>query len=166
LYRVLLALDSVGVFAEDDRGRVPGSRRYLAIEELGENHYPAWERVLHSVEMGATAFDHVYGVSKWQYMAEHSDEARIFDAAMSSFSSVVAAAAVAAYDFSSSATNPALRGVVADLPHVVAGAQRRLEADGLADRCEVAAGSFFESAPAGDVYPAGQRHILGASTWI
>jgi hypothetical protein len=59
LYRVLLALDSVGVFAEDDRGRFPGSRRYFAIEELGENHYPAWERVLHSVETGATAFDHV-----------------------------------------------------------------------------------------------------------
>jgi hypothetical protein len=117
LYRVLRALDSVGVFAEDDRGRfaltplgatlrtdVSGSLRYFAIEELGENHYPAWERVLHSVETGAIAFNHVYGVSKWQYMAEHADEARIFDAAMSSFSSVVAAAVVAAYDFSSSAT--------------------------------------------------------------
>lgn len=183
LYRVLRALDSVGVFAEDDQGRfaltplgatlrtdVPGSLRYFAIEELGENHYPAWERVLHSVETGAIAFNHVYGASKWQYMAEHSDEARIFDAAMSSFSSVVAAAVVAAYDFSSSATvvdvgggdgtllaailkaNPSLRGAVADLPHVAEGAQRRLDADGLADRCEVAAGSFFESVPVGDTY--------------
>ncbi len=57
LYRVLRALDSVGVFAEDDRGGfaltplgatlrtdVPGSLRYFAIEELGENHYPAWEK--------------------------------------------------------------------------------------------------------------------------
>ena len=161
LYRVLRALDSVGVFAEDDRGRfaltplgatlrtdVPGSLRYFAIEELGENHYPAWERVLHSVETGAIAFNHVYGVSKWQYMAGHSDEARIFDAAMSSFSSVVAAAVVAAYDFSSSATvvdigggdgtlvaailkgNPPLRGVLADLPHVAEGARRRLKTDG------------------------------------
>jgi hypothetical protein len=183
LYRLLRALDSVGVFAEDDKGRfaltplgatlltdVPGSLRYFAIEELGENHYPAWERVLHSVETGAIAFDHVYGVSKWQYMAEHPDEARIFDAAMSSFSSVVAAAVVAAYDFSFCGTvvdmgggdgtflsailkaNPSLRGVVADLPHVVEGARRRLEAEGLADRCEVAGGSFFESAPAGDTY--------------
>lgn len=183
LYRVLRALDSVGVFAEDDRGRfaltplgatlrtdVPGSLRYFAIEELGENHYPAWEKVLRSVETGAIAFDHVYGVSKWQYMAEHPDEAKIFDAAMSSFSSVVAAAVVAAYDFSSSATvvdigggdgtllaailkgNPPLRGVLADLPHVAEGAQRRLQAEGLADRCEVAAGSFFESAPTGDTY--------------
>src|ERR1700686_682259 len=181
LYRVLRALDSVGVFAEDDKGRfaltplgatlrtdVPGSLRYFAIEELGENHYPAWEKVLHSVKTGEIAFNHVYGASKWQYMADHPDEAKIFDAAMSSFSSVVAAAVVAAYDFSSSATvvdigggdgtlltailkgNPSLRGVVADLRHVAEGAQRRLEAEGLTDRCKVAAGSFFESAPVGD----------------
>src|ERR1700674_1617458 len=183
LYRVLRALDSVGVFAEDDRGRfgltplgatlrtdVPGSLRYFAIEELGENHYSAWEKVLHSVETGAIAFNHVYGASKWQYMAEHPDEAKIFDAAMSSFSSVVAAAVVAAYDFSSSATvvdigggdgtlltailkgNPQLRGVLADLPHVAEGGQRRFKTEGLADRSEIAAGSFFESAPAGDTY--------------
>lgn len=183
LYRVLRALDSVGVFAEDDRGRfaltplgatlrtdVPGSLRYFAIEELGENHYPAWEKVLHSVETGAIAFNQVYGASKWQYMAEHPDEAKIFDAAMSSFSSVVAAAVVAAYDFSSSATvvdigggdgtlltailkgKPQLRGVLADLPHVAEGARPRFKTEGLADRCEIAAGSFFESVPAGDTY--------------
>ena len=183
LYRVLRALDSVGVFAEDDKGRfaltplgatlrtdVPGSLRYFAIEELGENHYPAWEKVLHSVKTGEIAFNHVYGASKWQYMADHPDEAQIFDAAMSSFSSVVAAAVVAAYDFSSSATvvdigggdgtlltailkgNPQLRGVLADLPHVAEGAQHRFKTEGLADRCNIAAGSFFESAPAGDTY--------------
>jgi hypothetical protein len=183
LYRVLRALDSVGVFAEDDKGRfaltplgatlrtdVPGSLRYFAIEELGENHYPAWEKVLHSVKTGEIAFNHVYGASKWQYMADHPDEAQIFDAAMSSFSSVVAAAVVAAYDFSSSATvvdigggdgtlltailkgNPRLRGVLADLPHVAERAQGRFKTEGLADRCEIAAGSFFESAPVGDTY--------------
>jgi hypothetical protein len=183
LYRVMRALDSVGVFTQDDRGwfgltplgatlrtDVAGSLRYFVIEELGENHYPAWEKVLHSVQTGAIAFDHVYGASKWQYMAEHPDEARIFDAAMSSFSSVVSAEVVAAYDFSSSATvvdvgggdgtllaailkgNPSLRGVLADLPHVAEHARGRLKAEGLADRCEIAAGSFFESAPAGDTY--------------
>ncbi|MGP0072757.1 MAG: methyltransferase dimerization domain-containing protein [Bryobacteraceae bacterium] len=108
LYRLLRALDSVGVFLEESDGRfaltplgatlrtdVPGSLRYLVIEELGENHYPAWEKVLHSVKTGAIAFDHVYGVSKWQYMTEHADEARIFDQAMASFSSTVAGAVVA-----------------------------------------------------------------------
>jgi len=80
LYRVLRALQSVGVFAEDDR----------------ENHYPAWEKVLNSVKTGTIAFNHVYGASKWQYMTEHPDEATIFDEAMASFSAVVAAAIVEA----------------------------------------------------------------------
>jgi O-methyltransferase domain len=56
------------------------------------------------VKSGATAFDHVYGASKWQSMAERHEEAGILNAAMASFSSVVAAAMVAAYDFSSSQT--------------------------------------------------------------
>jgi hypothetical protein len=66
LYRLLRALDSIGVFTEHDNGRfgltplgetlrtdVPGSLRFFAIEELGENHYPAWEKVLYSVNTGA-----------------------------------------------------------------------------------------------------------------
>jgi hypothetical protein len=47
--------------------------------------------MLHSVETGAIAFNHVYGASKWQYMAEHPYQAKMLNAAMSSFSSVVAA---------------------------------------------------------------------------
>jgi spermidine synthase len=72
-----------------------------------------------------------------------------------------AAAVVAAYDFSSSATvvdigggdgtllaailkgKPQLRRVLADLPHVAEGAQRRFKTEGLADRCEVAPGQFL-----------------------
>src|SRR5215831_224489 len=69
LHRVLRALASVGVFAEDDRQRfaltplgdtlrsdAPGSLRLLAIELLGRNHYPAWDQLLYSVKTGAIAF--------------------------------------------------------------------------------------------------------------
>jgi hypothetical protein len=51
------------------------------------------------------------------------------------------------------AANPQARGVLFDLPHVVAGAAPQLRAAGVADRCEVVGGSFFETVPAGgDVY--------------
>jgi hypothetical protein len=50
---------------------------------------------------------------------------------------------------------PMLRGVLVDLPHVVAGARRLLEAQGVADRCELVGGSFFESVPGG-----GNAYIL------
>jgi hypothetical protein len=183
LYRVLRALDSVGVLAESAdrwfaltplgdtlRSDAPGSLRYFAIEELGENHYPAWEKVLHSVKTGAIAFNHVYGTSKWDYMAEHPEEARIFNQAMASFSAVVAQAIVAAYDFSASSTvvdvgggdggllsailksNPNLRGVLADLPHVSEAARRRFQAEGLASRSEILGVDFFDAVPKGDTY--------------
>ena len=181
LYRVMRALDSVGVLAQDGDRRfaltplgatlrtdVPGSLRFYAIEELGENHYPAWEQLLYSVKTGAIAFNHVYGASKWQYMHEHTEEARIFDEAMASVSSVFAAAIVGAYDFSSSRkvvdvgggngslltailnANAHLRGVLFDVPHVVEAARRGIEYTGLLERCEIVGGDFFKSVPAAD----------------
>jgi hypothetical protein len=183
LYRLLRALDSVGVVAEVDLRRftltpvgatlrtdVPGSLRYFAIEELGENHYTAWEQVLHSVTTGGIAFNHVFGKSLWQHMTEHPPSARIFDEAMTSFSSVVAAEVVAAYDFSPSKkvvdvgggdgilltailkANPQLRGAVADRPDVVPGTHRRFAAEGIAERAEAAGVDFFESVPSADTY--------------
>ena len=39
----------------------------MVIEELGENHYPAWEKLLYSLNSGAIAFNHVYGKSKCEH---------------------------------------------------------------------------------------------------
>ena len=51
------------------------------------------------------------------------------------------------------AAKPGLRGLLYDRPHVVAGAPAVLGAAGVADRCRVEAGDFFEAVPAGgDVY--------------
>ena len=48
---------------------------------------------------------------------------------------------------------PAARGVLFDLPHVVGGARVLLEEAGVLDRCEIVAGSFFDSVPeGGDAY--------------
>ncbi len=184
LHRVLRALASVGVFTEDTQGRfaltplaetlrsdVPGSLRAFTISELGEDHYPAWGEVMHSVRTGEIAFDHLFGMDVWRYRAQHPEEGRIFDEAMASFSSVVNAAIVASYDFSAIDTimdigggdgsliasilkaNPGMKGVLFDLPHVSAGAQRRIEAEGLADRCEIVAGDAFTAVPSGgDAY--------------
>ncbi len=49
--------------------------------------------------------------------------------------------------------NPASRGILFDLPHVVEGAQQKLDTLGLSGRCRIASGSFFESVPTGaDAY--------------
>src|SRR5258708_5740546 len=72
LRRVLRALASVGVFAEDEQGRfaltplgatlqtdVPGSLQAWATVQLGEDHYQAWGELLHSVQTGEVAFNHL-----------------------------------------------------------------------------------------------------------
>ena len=113
LYRVLRALASVGVFAEDDQGRfaltplgatlqtgVPGSLRAYATMTLGEEKYSAWGNMLHSVQTGEIAFDHLFGMNLWQYQAQHPQAAQLFDEAMANFSAVAIAAILASYDFS------------------------------------------------------------------
>ncbi len=55
--------------------------------------------------------------------------------------------------------HPHLKGVLVDLPHVVAGARPKLEEAGLAGRCQTVAGDFFQSVPdGGDAYML--KHVL------
>ena len=54
---------------------------------------------------------------------------------------------------------PALQGILYDLPGVAERATANLQAAGVADRCRVMGGNFFESVPAGaDAYL--MRHII------
>ena len=184
LYRLLRALASVGVFAEESDGRfgltplaehlrtdAPGSLRAWA-RLIGQPYFWAsWGHLLHSVRTGDPAFPDLHGTNVWEHRAAHPEEGEIFDAAMTGLSAPVAEAVAQSYDFSNIgvlvdvgggeggllatilAANPALRGILFDLSHVVATAGALLERAGVADRCEVVGGSFFETVPEGaDAY--------------
>lgn len=184
LYRVMRALACVGVFVEDDQKRfaqtplsetlhsdAPGSLRAMAMAELGQEHYPAWGNLMHSVKTGETAFDNLFKQSVWEYYAEHPEDANIFNQAMKGVTEMVNAAVLGAYDFSgvnklvdiAGGTGglisailrayPQMRGVLFDLPHVIAEAGPLLDAAGSRDRCETATGDFFKSVTeGGDAY--------------
>src|SRR5207302_4819565 len=48
---------------------------------------------------------------------------------------------------------PRMLGVLFDRPHVIAGARSFLETEGVAQRCELLSGDFFEAVPSGgDAY--------------
>jgi hypothetical protein len=50
-------------------------------------------------------------------------------------------------------TCPAMRGILFDMPTVLAGAQKLLQSAGVADRCSTVGGDFFASVPeGGDAY--------------
>lgn len=133
--------------------------------------WEVWGNLLQSVRTGETGYAHAFGTDGWSYRAAHPEESAIFDAAMTSMSRRSAEELVAAYDFSSFAcivdvgggrgallarvlqAAPGARGILFDQPHVVSGATATFEAAGIADRCEIVGGSFFEAVPAGgDAY--------------
>jgi hypothetical protein len=180
LFRVLRALASVGIFTHDEQNRfgdtpllqtlradVPGSLRAFAMTELGEEHYPAWGELLHSVKTGGIAFDQAFGTDVWKYFAQHPDNAKIFNDAMSGMTAQANEALHAAYDFAGIKTlvdiggghgslitsilrrNPDMRGILFDSPQVIEGARPVIHLSDVAARCEPVAGNFFESVPAG-----------------
>jgi hypothetical protein len=189
LYRVLRALAGVGVFAQQADGRFrlnplaeplreggPESLRGLAVM-VGEEQFRCWGDLFETVRTGEVAFDRLFGRPVFAYLAEHPEEAEIFDAAMTGFSGRAMRAVLDAYDLSGVATladvggglgtnlaaalgrYPAMQGVLFDQPHVVERARPVLEAAGVWDRCKVEGGDFFEAAPDGvEAYLLG--HIL------
>ena len=189
LYRLLRGLASVGIFAEGEprqfsltplaeplRGDEPGSKRALALMS-GDEQFRAWSEIDYSIRTGKTAFDKVFGKPIFEYLGEHEDKARIFDAAMTGIHGRESNAVLDAYDFSDIGVladigggngsqitsilekHAELKGILFDLPHVVERAHERLRATGLSHRCQVVGGNFFESVPDGaDAYM--MRHII------
>jgi hypothetical protein len=184
LYRVIRALASVGVFAEDEQGRftltpiaatlqsdAPGSLHAWAIMALGEEDYQAWGDLMHSVRTGESAFTHVFGTGVWQYRAQHSEYAKVFDEAMANLVGVYNEAVLANYPFSTIKTlvdvgggdgsllvailraHPKMNGILFDLPEVAVKAKQKISEAGLSGRCEIVAGDAFDSVPSGaDAY--------------
>jgi hypothetical protein len=182
LGRFLRALTSLGIFVEDTTGRYrqtalsdtlrsdhPESIRPSAMM-LGE-HF-VWKpsgALEETVRTGQPSFERVYGAPFFEYLAGHSDDAAVFNAAMSSSPDYLAAI-VGAYNFSKFErivdvggghglllagillANPRLCGVLYDLPAVVDGASA-LRQEPISQRCEIVGGDFFKGVPAGaDAY--------------
>jgi hypothetical protein len=113
LYRLLRALASNGIFAEDEEGRfaltpmaellqtgVPGSLR-PAVLVFGEpSRWRAWGEMLYSVTTSEPAFKHIHGMDSWDYWAQHPDLSANFNDYMTANTSPQTASIVAAYDFS------------------------------------------------------------------
>lgn len=179
LYRLLRALASLGIFAEDTQHRftltplaeclrsdIPGSQHALAVMS-GEEHYLGWGELLYSVQTGKTGFEKLYGMGVFDYLSKHEEQAKVFDAAMVSIHGRESEAMASAYDFSQFKTladigggngslltailkrTPHLRGLLYDLPGVTERAKTSLQSMGVLDRVQVMGGSFFESIPPG-----------------
>jgi hypothetical protein len=149
----------------------PQSWRAAAIMNGAPWTWQPWGDLLYSVKTGEPAFDHVFGMEFEAYLAQQRDAAATFQAFMQVATAEEALAVAPVYDFSGLTAvvdvgggrgallaailqaNPHLRGILFEAPHVIADAGSVLEAQGVADRCELVAGDFFERLPpGGDIY--------------
>jgi SAM-dependent methyltransferase len=177
LYRVLRALAHAGVlarrgeqFALTPLSRLlvtdaPGSMRDILVLGAEPWHHQLWGELGAIVKTGEPAHDRVLGGPLFAHLERDPAANDVFNRAMVSFSAQTAQAVVAGYDLSRArrivdvgggvghllaaalAKHPEPRGVLFDLPHVVAAAPS------LGDRVEIAGGDFFDGVPAGgDVY--------------
>lgn len=184
LFRILRALVSVGVLSSTEDGGfaqtpvsetlvtdAPSSLRWFAVSELGQEHYPAWGNLMHSVKTGEIAFDNFFGADIWKYFQQNPEDAAVFNNSMTNVTAHTNEAITSLYDFSQFRTivdvggghgglitsilekNLQVKGILFDAAEVIEGARPKIEAAGLSDRLETVAGDFFKSVPeGGDAY--------------
>ena len=141
----------------------------LALMAGSEFNWRTWGDLLYAVRTGETAFEHVFGMKNFEWIALKPERAAAFDAYMANYTQRAAAAILAAYDFSRYrlivdigggngvlmngilSSTPA-EGIIFDTLTGIEGAKQRLGAE-VAGRYQLLAGDFFQTVPeGGDAY--------------
>lgn len=184
LDRALRALVSVGVFTLDGdrfqlndlaaplRKDAQPSLRLTAMTAADPAFWQSYGAALHTIRTGQTAFEHVFGTDLFNYYRSHPAEADTFTQCMTEGSQYRLAGILSALDLGTSRRvvdvgggegtliagvlrhHPQVIGVLFDQPRVLTKASTVLNAAGVGQRCELAAGDFFrDDVPArGDLY--------------
>jgi len=183
LHRLLRALTTIEICRERADGAFeltpmgsllrsdsPESLRSWALYS-GGYQWPIWCHLLDSVKTGESARKLVTGNKLFEHLERDPAVAAIFNQAMVELTRLFSQGVVRAYDFSHMKrivdigggygellatilqANPGTHGVLFDLPHAIEEGRRHMAEVGLEERCEIVAGSFFETVPGqGDGY--------------
>jgi hypothetical protein len=156
-----------GTLRSDARVSMTSAARFYGSQEQRER----WTLLADSVRTGKSIVPALRGKSSFDYFADEPELAELFNQTMASVSELTDVTVVAGYDFSvyptivdvggghgtllaailASAT--ASRGILYDLPAVVANAPSLLRKQEVAERVQIDEGSFFDSVPGGgDAY--------------
>jgi len=141
----------------------PDSVRTFAIWTGDEVNWKPWGQLLYSIQTGKTAFKQVFGSEIFGYFRKNPEAGEAFNLFMTERMNALVKAVASAYDFSKAKviadigggqglllstilkSNPNLKGVLFDLPAVIKEAKNVIEKSGVAERCKLVGGSFFES---------------------
>jgi hypothetical protein len=162
------ALTSLGEALKSD---APGHAHASVLTICSPWFTRALEELTYSVRTGKTAFENQNGMPLFDFLGKHPEAASLFSQTMIGIHGGEPPAVAAAYDFSKLGTivdiggssgnmlaeilnrHKGLRGILADLPHVVKEAPAFLKSKGVAERVTIEPHDFFKSAPkGGDAY--------------
>jgi hypothetical protein len=169
LHRLLRALASDGVFAEDEPGVFRNTEASAVLRESGWDDFAhlfggAWMRAIQQIDAtGEPSFARVFDTDFWSWLGEHPEERAAFDRAMEQ-GKEARIERLAGLEWRGDETvvdvgggnganlvallgrHPGLRGIVFDLPETVR------DEETFGDRLTFVEGDFFERVPPGDVY--------------
>ena len=185
LHRLMRFLASYGIFHENNdmtftltklatpllSGHQDSLRAWLMHHDGNEWRWRAYGNMLHSVQTGEPAFNHIFGTGYFDFISQDQSKATAFDEGMKNLSSQEDANISQIYDFTPHATivdigggkgsliteiltrHLHLTGIIYDLPHVEPSAQEYLQSFNLKNKVTFKAGSFFETIPCNaDIY--------------
>ena len=173
LHRLLRALASEGVFAEEEPGVFGHTEASETLRsgggwaEFAHLFGGVWHRTAGELQAdGRPAFKRIHGTDYWSWLAAHPSEREIFDGAMGE-GKERRADRLEAVEWRGDETvvdvgggngsllvtllarRPGLRGIVFDVPETVR------DEEALGERIAFVEGSFFDFVPEGDVYVLG-----------
>jgi hypothetical protein len=147
------------------RSDVRASVRPFALLEGDPYWWRSKGELLHCVQTGQPAPQHLYGTDEWEYLRQHPETAAVFNDAMTAMTQEETPAILDAYDFSPIhrlvdvggghgallaallRTYPGMHGILFDQPDVVSHALPLLQANGVSNRCETIGGDLFGEMP-------------------
>jgi hypothetical protein len=169
LHRILRALASEGIFAEDERRVFRNTEASVLLGGSGVDDFAhlfgtVWHRAAGGLEAtDAPVFARVFGSDFWTWLAEHPAERGAFDRAMAqsvawkleqleriqwrgdeTVVDIGGGNGTVLVEFLR--RHPGLRGIVFDLPETVR------DEETFGDRCTFVAGDFFNRVPRADAY--------------
>ena len=183
IYHLMRSLISVGVFSLEDNEKfclnslgkhlLTGTSDSLrgTVMTMGDQSYQAWGNLLYGIKTGKTAFNHTFNRDIYSYLKQDSEASLNFNEWMKETTREWLLPVLEAYDFSEVKTlvdvggsigtltavilnaNPKMQAILFDREDVVVDAQQVLEGAGVADRCQIVGGNFFDAVlPEGDLY--------------
>jgi hypothetical protein len=172
----VLEAQADGGFALNEQSRwlrtdVDGSLAPRAVYTGSAVCWTAWGRLEAALRSGRSGVEEAFGRPLFEHLQQDPASAAAFERFMTGQTAASVAAFLAAYDLTGLrqlvdvgggrgalvagvlAAYPALHGVLLDLPKVAAHAGPVLAAGGVAERCAIVGGNFFEAVPDGaDAY--------------